>query len=202
MPEPKPINHGTNYAYTKRRCRCDECRAAHSEWARIDAERHPDRIKEQKRKQWAKPEAKATRARYIKENREKVLEWKRASWHRNGDANRAKLRARYAADPEWYARRARAYRDANPDMEYGWALKKKYGLSLEDYYLMLAGQEGRCAICGDEFGEIRKHIHVDHNHETGEVRGLLCQACNVSIGRMREDANVLRKAAEYLEKYT
>lgn len=57
--------------------------------------------------------------------------------------------------------------------------KHKYGITVEDYDRMFAEQEGRCLICGTDVpGGHRKHLCVDHCHETGRVRGLLCNRCN------------------------
>lgn len=69
---------------------------------------------------------------------------------------------------------------------------------------MFDAQDGRCAICGDKetYGEGTRKLPVDHNHTTGKVRGLLCSACNLSIGKMKEDPVLFRKAALYLERYS
>lgn len=81
----------------------------------------------------------------------------------------------------------------------------KFGLSTEEYNDMLLSQNGLCAICDkvETFkfkGEI-KNLCIDHNHETGEVRGLLCHKCNLGIGHLEDDKEILQKAIEYLEKY-
>lgn len=75
-----------------------------------------------------------------------------------------------------------------------------YGLSWDEYELLLACQDHRCAICG---GLPRKHaLSVDHDHKTGEVRGLLCSRCNHKLlGSANDDPARLRKAADYLEQY-
>lgn len=77
-----------------------------------------------------------------------------------------------------------------------WSLQKKYGLSLEQYESMVAEQEGCCAICG----EVPQKLVVDHDHLTGNVRGLLCHACNVTLGLMKEDPARLLAAIGYLRK--
>lgn len=74
-------------------------------------------------------------------------------------------------------------------------LKKLYGISLEQYDELYEQQEGRCAICRGA----HEVLVVDHDHETGEIRGLLCHNCNRSLGLMGEDPAVLRAAADYLE---
>jgi hypothetical protein len=83
-------------------------------------------------------------------------------------------------------------------------LKVKYGLSLESFNELFRKQEGKCAICGISEIVIAKSIyeklHVDHNHNNGKVRGLLCPSCNVGIGHFRHNPKILNKAIEYLRK--
>lgn len=76
-----------------------------------------------------------------------------------------------------------------------------YGLSYDEYELLLACQDFRCAICE---GRPRKHaLSVDHDHKTGEIRGLLCSRCNHRLlGSANDSAARLRKAADYLEAYS
>lgn len=83
-------------------------------------------------------------------------------------------------------------------------LKSKYGLTLEAYDAMLAAQGGVCAICLEPPGVDAwdRSLHVDHNHRTGRVRGLLCGHCNTAIGKMRDDVERLARAITYLEKDT
>ena len=71
-----------------------------------------------------------------------------------------------------------------------------YGLTIAEYDAILEAQGGGCAICGRSPG--RKRLPVDHNHETGEIRGLLCLACNRAVGLLGDDPDLARRAAEYL----
>ena len=86
-------------------------------------------------------------------------------------------------------------------------LKHDYGLTVEEYAKMYKEQDGLCAICGKP-ETVRNHSHVisalavDHNHETGRVRGLLCSNCNKGIGNLKEDETILLNAIEYLKKYS
>lgn len=73
-----------------------------------------------------------------------------------------------------------------------------YGLTMADYNAMLKTQGGVCAICGEAQQEDR-HLAIDHDHETNEIRGLLCDACNVGLGSFRDDPAFLRSAADYLD---
>jgi hypothetical protein len=100
---------------------------------------------------------------------------------------RGMQRKYYKASPERY--RARNYRDS-------------YGITLEQYDEMLAEQGGCCANPGcnkQEPGGIGR-FHVDHNHTTGEVRGLLCHGCNTSAGLCQDNPVVLQGLANYLEE--
>lgn len=85
-------------------------------------------------------------------------------------------------------------------------LKRNYGISLNDYDKLFLEQKGKCKICETHISEInkrhKKHLCVDHCHETGIIRGLLCDSCNRGIGLLKDDANILKSAYEYLIKYS
>ena len=80
-------------------------------------------------------------------------------------------------------------------------MKLVYGVTWDEYELLLACQDGRCAICN---GRPRKNmLSVDHDHKTGEVRGLLCSRCNHRLlGSANDDPVRLRRAADYLEQFS
>lgn len=78
--------------------------------------------------------------------------------------------------------------------------KNKYGITKEEYYNLFKSQENKCLICGCEFqGKIKGF--VDHNHNTGLVRGILCQKCNSLLGMANEDPKILENAIKYLQRY-
>ena len=79
-------------------------------------------------------------------------------------------------------------------------LKREYGITLEQHKHMFISQNGCCAICENKFTN-RKHINVDHNHITGQVRQLLCTKCNGGIGYFNENPTTLQKAIEYINKW-
>ena len=93
-------------------------------------------------------------------------------------------------------------RETNPSYFKEKHLKKHYGITLEWYNEQHEKQNGLCAICGKpETAVVRGNrisLAVDHCHETGKVRGLLCRACNNAIGAFNHDINVLNKAIAYL----
>lgn len=74
-----------------------------------------------------------------------------------------------------------------------------YGITPEQYAALLAAQDGLCAICRTDAWP-GKGPHVDHAHDTGRVRGILCGGCNNGLGRFADDPARLRAAAEYLER--
>ena len=100
--------------------------------------------------------------------------------------------------------RQRATRLANKERFKGYSLKRDYDLSLEEYNTLLVKQEGKCAICGALDGSEKsnnngsKSLSVDHDHQTGEIRGLLCSMCNKGIGSLEDSPKLVLKAYEYL----
>lgn len=106
---------------------------------------------------------------------------------------------------------SRKWNLANKDKVKGYAtksqLKNKFGITLDQYNEMLRIQNGLCAICFQPETVIDKRnnkviaLAVDHNHITGEVRGLLCARCNISLGGFQDSPENLKNAALYLERY-
>lgn len=78
---------------------------------------------------------------------------------------------------------------------------KTYNLSKSDYYKKLELQLNGCAICKQEFSEIRK-VGIDHNHKTGIVRDLLCYKCNNILGQLNDDENYIWNILEYLKRHS
>lgn len=83
------------------------------------------------------------------------------------------------------------------------ALEKAYGITLEDYQSLLHQQGGVCAICREatRSNALHRRLSVDHCHETGMVRGLLCSSCNNGLGRFADDPDRLASAAAYLRAH-
>lgn len=81
--------------------------------------------------------------------------------------------------------------------------KRKYGLTLEQVEELRNKQNNRCAICSKDFkkGWDSAGFCVDHDHETGQVRALLCRICNLGIGLLQDCPDIVSKAAEYLAKH-
>lgn len=75
--------------------------------------------------------------------------------------------------------------------------KTKYGITKEEYQTRLTLQEGRCIICSDL---VEDKLRVDHDHQTGEIRGLLCSNCNTGLGMFKDDPELTTAATAYLRK--
>ena len=79
-------------------------------------------------------------------------------------------------------------------------LKKRYGISVEQYEQMLINQNYRCKICScTDPGHKKKHFSVDHCHETKKVRGLLCTSCNLALGYLKDDVTLLKSCIDYFQ---
>jgi hypothetical protein len=136
---------------------------------------------------------------------------------RRGDCKACNLAAkkrRYDADPSKVVRAVQAWRRENPERfreyqaEYRSRPENKrkmrdlyyrrtFGITADDFDRMLAEQSGACAICGER-PEVEARMHVDHEHATGRIRGILCSRCNHAIGLLREDVALFERAVRYL----
>ena len=79
-------------------------------------------------------------------------------------------------------------------------LRHKFGITVDDYNKLLIAQDGKCAICGKSQIEFDVSFCVDHDHITGEIRGLLCGNCNKALGCFGDDLNTIKAACNYIEK--
>ena len=82
-----------------------------------------------------------------------------------------------------------------------WRSQGIKGMSVERYEAMLAEQSGGCAICGATEEANGRRLCVDHDHSSGEVRALLCDSCNVGLGRFNDNPKLVRRALNYLEAH-
>jgi hypothetical protein len=124
---------------------------------------------------------------------------RRRVWYR---ANRERVIANVVAwqrdNKERYNARQREYRESHPDRDWPAYLRRNFGLTVDEYEAFVAAHDSRCAICDAEPPEGKRH-HLDHDHESGAVRGLLCVRCNNGLGQFRESPALLQRAADYLE---
>lgn len=106
-----------------------------------------------------------------------------------------------ASNSERKAEYQRAYR-SNPlarERDRGRKLFRNYGISLEGYYTLLEMQGGVCAICRGVNSD-GKQLYVDHDHTSGDIRGLLCRKCNYAVGLLDDSSENARRLCVYLER--
>lgn len=98
------------------------------------------------------------------------------------------------------AERGREWHKANPERTKANGrkghLRRTYGLALDSYEDLLIAQGNRCAICRN--GLIENHTCVDHDHDTGTVRGVLCRKCNTGLGQFNDEPLIIEAALAYL----
>ena len=161
--------HKITVIYRNQRCR--EC---HNARKRLWWAKHRNRLSAERTKTYNEPE-----------NRKRHLDQKRAYYQKHREAIRARAKLRRLTKPN-ALENERSYR-----------LNYHYGLTPEDYRIMINQQAGKCAICR----RISK-LSVDHNHVTRKVRGLLCAHCNHLLGNAREDQFILHSAINYLQSHS
>ena len=123
---------------------------------------------------------------------------------RHRERRNAKARARRVGKRDelnaWHAEYYKRNREYLLDMTNRYKLRRCYGMTPEDKDAMLESQGGGCAICGVSVVGKRK-AHIDHDHGTGVVRGILCRACNSGLGHLQDSPAILASALMYLAKH-
>lgn len=104
-----------------------------------------------------------------------------------------------AANKDRYNSNMRLFRATNKEMFKGIDLKRTYGITFEDYTRMLVEQDYKCKICKNPNTSTKRTLAVDHDHITGEIRGLLCYGCNRALHTL-ESETLLTEALKYLKK--
>jgi hypothetical protein len=124
---------------------------------------------------------------YRERNRERLAVERRANYAKNPEKERARQRAYVARDPERVARRLRE-----------WHLKRKYGITLEQWEALFEKQGSVCAICGTTEPNHNHGWQTDHCHKTGAIRGILCFSCNLVLGHLGDDKDRIQRFYTYL----
>lgn len=99
-----------------------------------------------------------------------------------------------------YNKVARQWRKKNPLNCRGFNLKKKFGITYQEYENILKSQNNGCKICGSTH-QYKKALAVDHCHKTGKIRAILCDNCNKGLGNFQDSPALLEKAIEYLKSH-
>ena len=136
---------------------------------------------------WA---SKEKRKKYCDKNRDR-LNRQQKEWRAKNIDKEKEYRKR------WYLR------SRSPEQleKEKWAqIKYRYDLEKEDYERILEDQDNKCKVCGKEFDSNSRstRLHIDHCHGSDEVRGFLCNNCNIGLGYFCDDPKILQSAAEYL----
>lgn len=160
---------------------------------------NPERAREYDQKKSAKKSAECLVYRLehpiIRLTEEEIKKRRRAcskKWHAaNAEYVRKKDAERYAADPE-----------GSKEITRKSIYKRKYGLTVAEYDVMVVAQNGCCAICGSNQPGGAGRWHIDHCSKTGSVRRLLCTCCNPGLGFFKHDINLLQRAIDYLKKFS
>lgn len=168
------MTHGTYEGYRTQQCRCDACKA----WKVTDNERNVTRSQFREPRHGTSSEyrygCRCDDCREAKRGENAIMNPRRTQEVRS----------------ERSLKRPKSYRE--------YSLKAKYGLTLDDYEAMCIAQDGKCAIC---FDDTQGKLVVDHCHESGRVRELLCHRCNVGLGFGRDSPDLLRRMADYVERH-
>lgn len=173
----------------------EEKKAYKREWY----QRNKERLK-----QWEREHGAARRKKYYESHRTKIAEIHHEHYLLNRDRFLQYGRDRWDRNKDRLNKERKIKRDIDRP---GWLqyqrehLLKKYNLTTKEYNIMLSKQEYKCPICKEPFNlvEGENKPPVDHNHKTGEVRGILCGRCNKALGGFKDSPAVLRSATNYLE---
>ena len=134
--------------------------------------------------------------RWRKKNRERQRENDRRWRKKHLKEARAKYRDWYRRNRKKQLKRNREYIERNRKKVNARIRLHNHGMTQEEHDLRMKQQRNRCAICRKKF---RKTPHIDHNHKTKRNRGLLCEDCNLGLGRFKDSIQILLRAIEYLK---
>lgn len=95
----------------------------------------------------------------------------------------------------------KTYYNKNKDKYREKQYRRLYGMSLQDYNTLFLEQGGKCKICKTHQTEFNKSLHVDHCHKTNRIRGLLCNRCNLVLGKAEDNIELLKEHIKYLESF-
>lgn len=177
-------------------------------WRKEWNKNNKDKIRGYEEKRRNSPEGKASKKKRGKkyrdkpENKEAMRLYGIAYRQKNKEKIKLRKRLYKQQNREKVNEHNRLFRMKNPELQKErdrrGHLRRKFGITLDEYNALLKKQNGVCAICYRP--EIGKELSVDHCHKTGRVRGLLCAQCNQAIGMFGESVKVLTNAIEYIEK--
>ena len=138
---------------------------------------------------------------YRENNKDKVKEYSKNYYINNKDKVKEHNKNYYINNKDKVKEHSKNYYINNKDKHREQQLNRNYGITEEEYNQMFKAQNGNCAICSRNQSEFKTRLAVDHNHETGDIRSLLCANCNLMLGYAKDNAENLAKGIEYLNSY-
>lgn len=148
---------------------------------------------------------KKARAAYAREwrrnNPEKSAAHAKTSRSKNKDKVLKRQRKWVEENKEKHINNSKEWYKNNKEKVRNRQLIRTFGISIVQYNEMLAAQNGVCSLCGGGPDAKNKMLAVDHCHKTGKIRSLLCRGCNVGIGNLKDDPQLLENAAKYIRRF-
>ena len=138
--------------------------------------------------------------KYYEKNRTKILEKSKNHHQKNKHNLRyVEIRKKYIQEhKEEKKKYNKEYDSKRIEIKREHNLLREYGITIKDYNDLFIKQNGKCAICGNLPN--KRGLFVDHDHETGKIRGLLCHNCNIGLGMFYDNNILLQNATKYLEE--
>jgi len=151
-----------------------------------------------------KKEIRIHRKEYLRKNREKIKEKRRNYFKKYFKTYRKKYTDYYREYRKTHKEQTKnsykKYQKTHKEKIREYCIKHKYNLTKLDFNNLLLAQNNRCAICNESLDLTNtRNIHIDHNHKTKKIRGILCQKCNQAIGLLRDNPEYAYNASIYLE---
>lgn len=146
-----------------------------------------------------KEKIKQQQQEYNKNNKEKIKEY----YENNKESIKQKSKEYYNKNKKKISKSGKKYRLENKEKikQRDWKYNlKKYNLTENEYYEILNNQNGCCKICKTNQIDLNTPLHIDHSHETGKIRGLLCNKCNQGLGLFNDDILLLTESIKYLQE--
>lgn len=132
-----------------------------------------------------KDKIKEAQKRYYQKTKEQRKQYNKGYQKKNLDKFRAGNKRYYEKYGDKIKKRHKEYN-----------LKRTYGIDIVTYNKLLESQNYKCPVCGD----VLISPHLDHNHTTGVIRGILCQRCNMAMGLLKEDIKILNSMINYISR--
>jgi|TARA_R110000868_G_C10585372_1_gene739041 hypothetical protein len=139
--------------------------------------------------------------RWYNNNKEKARKTAVSYYHDKKDIISSRRKQDRIDNPEKYKHKSKRPYNKIKGRVSSWKNAGIKDMTYEKYLIMLESQNESCAICGKHKDLFKRNLDVDHNHETGIARGLLCTPCNSGIGKLQDSIDMLEKAINYLKNY-